>query len=714
MSVVRTAFVAVVVCFLAYVEACSDGGGPSDAGMAGDSGGSPGDARADTTADASTGDAGADAWADGSPADAGADTTLDASAGDASSEASGDSPADSSSDSPADSPADSPSNGGSDAGALTYTTQRCTLWASQPPLTQFPGNWAPTMAVGSDGLFIGDPNGPVVSNLSGGVWSLSMVAAGSQVRSMLAGTGWEAATVLQLQGGTEQVYYRATGGTWQPLTTPPLSSLADLYAAGTELVAWDYSTTAYWFDGSTWHDLPYETSDAAISAIAGPHDDFYVADGQGLHHYDGTAWSDISCPALNDGGADATANGCPVVEGIVPLGPGEVVVETAGMLFHLKGGTWTTTASPCNLSAPTVSGGAVLFSCPVSSSQVPEIVQFLPATDAFSILVPASSSFYTSGVQLAMYQGMLLVLLNSVGSAALETPSGGTLVPYVTSPGPSYRNVTALTHPVTGRSSTELYTAQDQGVMALSGGTWSPLPGTQTVNAGSLWEAPDGTLFLADYATGATPGKVTLRRWAGGSLTSDATFTPFTTSNLIGRSATDAYFGMTTDVYHWDGTAWTALTGLNLASVSYVVTLGVGPSPDLFIGDQGISIVEFDGISGSTISTNMSLSPGSSAATPLVFQIGGNPAIVQYDQGQGWVSIAAPLPTNINALPTGPDPSHVVLFDHGTFARWNGTTWSTYSDILTEVLASSATVAWTDGTNAVAATSNGVVLCALP
>jgi hypothetical protein len=52
--------------------------------------------------------------------------------------------------------------------------------------------------------------------------------------------------------------------------------------------------------------------------------------------------------------------------------------------------------------------------------------------------------------------------------------------------------------------------------------------------------------------------------------------------------------------------------------------------------------------------------------------------------------------------------------ERGTFARWNGTTWSTYSDIVTEALASSASVAWTDGTHAAVATSNGVVLCTLP
>jgi hypothetical protein len=656
------------------------------AGAAGCSGGNLGsvDGGTDGPAGAETG---VDASTDGSPAhDGAADAVGQDARGDAAGDASGDSAV--------------PGEGGTDGGstgtfpgesAPPYTSSNCTLWGSSPPLLSF-GQYA--LAVGSEGVWAGAANQPFVMRLSGGVWYLSTlpgVASGTGVQTIVAGTGW---AVAQAGAGT---YYHSSGKPWVSIPYR-----AYLYAADTELLGFDPSGV-YWFDGAAWNTIPNPVGSTGPGAAAGPHDNLYILDNLGLHHYDGTTWTDIVSPS--------TA----LAQLALPTG-GPLVAATstaASSLFVYSGGTWTNvTPLPCSFGYLRRSGPAsdVLLQCDDSTG---EIVQFTPGANTFTVRAQ-TQTFILNAVALS---GSTLYLLEGTSSLSLLSSTGGLATPVLTSKAPSYLSTTCCGQPFAGRSPTELYAAQDLGIMALSGGTWSQLPGTGSIPVSAMWESPEGTLFFAQQTSNATTATFAMHRFTAGAVTTDGTVSGTNPaghnwSNLIGRSASDAYFAIDYGVQHWDGTSWSD-TGFNQG---YEITiLGVGTAPDLFVyGTNQLTYQTFlwNGSSAFTASTT-AFSPGSSGTTPLVFQWLA-PSTVQYDQGAGWLSIPTPVPNACTTCgPTGPDPSHVVLFDKGTFTYSKGATWSTYSDALTQLITTTS-VAWTDGTQAAVAAPNGVVLCTLP
>jgi hypothetical protein len=670
-----------------------------------------GDAGAATDAPSDAHDAAAEGSSDGS-ADAGADAVDEAG-----SEA-GDAAADTVSDALTDAASEAgvPAEGGADGGLTSsfpgelappyYTSSNCTLWGSSPPLLSF-GTTA--LAVGSEGLWAGSASSLFVMRLSGGVWYLSTLpglANGTGVSRMVAGTGWAAAVTTG-----NGLYYHASGQPWVPINVPFVMAGTELYAADTELVAFSASGV-YWFDGTAWNTIAYETGSAGAGAAAGPHDNLYMTDNLGWHHYDGMTWTDVGAPSL-----PASSS----LGGLALSASGQLVASAGGStpaLFVLSGGTWTNvTPLPCSMAGRMMRSGPassdILFAC----ADVPKVVQFVPGTNTF-VTRASTTSYFVTAVALS---GSTLYLLEQ---GSLPTPTylmsstGGTATFVVTSAAPSYRSggvpnmpppQPVAAPPFAGRSATDLYAAQDEGIMALSGGAWSQLPGTGSMAVEGMWESPDGTLFFAEK----TSNGLSMHRWTAGKVTTDATLSGNYWSNLTGRSASDAYFGVDDGVQHWSGTSWTN-TGFPDPG-SPIRTLGVGNTPDLFV-NAGPRTYLWDGSASHALPSSGLLCPGSSGATPLVFQW--TPTLssttVQYDQGPGWTSIATPVPNACTSCaPTGPDPSHVVIFDNGTFTYWNGTTWSTYTDLLTQLI-STTSVAWTDGTNAAVAAPNGVVLCALP
>jgi hypothetical protein len=618
----------------------------------------------------------------------------------------------------------------------------CTLWTGGPPAIAYS-----QQAVTTDGrwLLARGPESPPGSNEYeyllyrgvGGSWLQEMTIAPPYIPSAFAaGSGWAAFFALPPSTMAPLFWYwtPTTGWTSTSTSSAP-AGWGAAWASGSDYFTTGDSEVVFRFDGSTWETIRRAPAATGSVTGSGPRNDLYLLNPAGLHHFDGSTWTDVPLPT-------STA-------------PQTIARPPAGGLLTNQGYFWNGSAwanaapTPVGCSgtvgptpaAPLVGADSVvaIVSMNVGCPTPFQLFEWNDATRAYDFVanVPmdgdGSNLFGMAPLATTGPDGTVFNVC-AYGSVPCHLASStwvndNTVAPVVSSAvvdGYMFKRA-----PFAAASHTKAYSGTDTGVLELNdAGSWSTIPGSETLTPFSLWVADDGTLFVASAPPLGASVAVDLYRYAGGTWFHDATETVVShtarvsvlrLSNVIGRSSSDVYFGGNDLVFHWNGSAWSAMpfAAPGEADSCPISKIALGTAPAIFVTcDYGYRLMapvtyQWDGAS-SYVQAGSVVGSGGTEAAPMALLVDST-GHVQWNAGSGWLTLPQPLPAQAlgsTPPPTGPSTTDLVDQNNGVFARYDGTAWNTLTDQGALLLGASG-VAWTDGRYVGITSTVGVAMCDL-
>ncbi len=487
------------------------------------------------------------------------DTGVDAGPPDATRDAGVDVPA---VDVPADVPAaDAPAPDSGPVGAGLLVEQRapwragpCTLWEQSPP-------WCDYHALAADpsGLWAACDGDFVMHHAADG-WTrtaVDMLPGATGLHAVASGTGWVAAvgsgpgpTVLLRRAGA----WASLGGLPGALTQPVIA-----HGAGGDLFVGSRLGEIFRYDGASWSTLWSVAGSGTPRQLWGTRASLYEAHSLGVRRYDGATWTDLTLPAS---AAFVGVGGTPT----------EVFAASASTLYRVVGDALVVQPPPAtcaSLSFSGVSASAAGVAVAGSCDGAPLVWRRSGAAWVATPRVPAFALAHTA---LLADDGTLYVSGISAASPVYMLVAGAWV---------SMRERAAPPgRVITGRSATEVWVGGDGVARLGADDAWTTDPAAAGFDVRSLWEAPDGTLFVATIGAGPV---WTLRRRDASGWHADYTRSALAASNFAGASSTDVHVVVGNRLLHWQGSAWTELPspGLTDGSPGYLFRAG---AHDLYSG----------------------------------------------------------------------------------------------------------------------------------
>ncbi len=600
-------------------------------------------------------------------ADAAMDARADA-AMDARADAAMDARADATTDSP-DAARDAGSDAGvpgdvADAGAteqvLPWRDGACSLWTRVPPALTY------SAASDGEGLWAVGQGLGVLMHRSGGRWRMAMnpgsasfaPGVGAQLLPVTRGVVW-------LSGASA---YQRRDGRWADIRDASVfrgSYFA--WAWGADVYAFSSDTTSAGerrlvrYDGTRWEEVT-RLRTLLIHDAWGDRSAAYVAASDGLWRFDGSAWTGVATPrpasVLRVGGPSAS----------------EVYAAASDQLLRVDGGAASAVPDvdcggprPSYRQIASAPGRAMLVASCGRQDRAWSLVAgawrplgALPVQGGVITLQPDGQAWYSAPLGEVWS-------LSPTGWVSLEEQAAP---PYAASGG------------ILGTTIDDLLIA-GRGLWRFTTDRWSVVPGSEAMDIGTAWRAPDGTLFFSvnrlDTTGGGTSLIVDLWRYTAGRLVRDLSLSSVTNAGVLtGRSLTEVYAfsqgapDYVQHLYRWNGAAWSPATD----PCSRLETMSLAPSgarrlvASCVRGGFSERVLESEGGAWSNAGLAGIASVGSygppGSLVAYAFPMDGNNGYQRAEAG--WVPVMLPLTTRL--FGPGPELTRLVgEFGRGAFGR---------------------------------------------
>ena len=571
-----------------------------------------------------------------------------------------------------------PPDAGADAGLVVvddglhqeqrhpWRSSACALWEQVPPQCFYR-----SMVEDDGGLWAVCDDGFVMRRGAAG-WTRTQLRSDSgRLTSVATGPGWVAAVGYAVSGF---VHLRRSGA-WSEVALPAgLRQPSVALGVGSDLVVAGFSGEIYRYDGAAWTALWDVVGSGQPVQLWGSRSDLYEAFERGVRHYDGAAWTDLTLPAPG------------TFLGVAGASAAEVFAITGTALYRVDGAALRADPAPAGCASPTYLS--------------------LSASGSTLLLAGRCAGVPTAWRRAGAGWTALPALPTATEFRATVTPSGAVYAVSAASAAPVYqlvdgawRSLTEVPAPqgqvIAGRAATDLYTG-GSGVSHLDADdVWRAVPGSEGLAVRALWQAPEGTLFAATAAS----GTVTLRRRDATGWRVDHAAAAVTTSNLVGRSASDVYVALDNTVMRWNGSAWTSLGVPACPYRTHVSRLYLAGQRLVYANCTGYTVegwLQYDGASWTTAAVTGGYPAQSGpTATPSLVLIGAGTGTIMVSarNDDGWSASYLPALGS-----TGPwvaaDPRTLV---GGTFRRTRPAGASSLSDWTTARLTGRDLNLWSDG-----------------
>jgi hypothetical protein len=435
------------------------------------------------------------------------------------------------------------------------------------------------------------------------------------------------------------------GTTWSPIQVL-LSSLQAVWGSGPNDVFVGGGVDMLHYDGTTWTALPSLSKYVQAIWGSGPGDVYLVAGDNvvgEIDHYDGSAFQHVASGAG--------------LKGIWGSGPGDVFVVGFGangdVIMHFDGTSWTSTF-PSGIGTTTLSLAAVWGSGPDDVFAVGwGGVLHYDGTSWSPFSFPFSVQLYAAWGS----SGHDVIAVGNAG--AFEYP-GGTWVPMSS-------GVISRLGAVAGSSATNVYAPVQVPITAFQllhssdGITWSLIDLAQSPwnlpgrGLNGVWVDPGGEVFAVGYSHTQPSPDNTIVHFDPSTATWSLMAGIKNTKNLRavwGNSSSDVFaVGDGGTILHYDGVSWSAMTsntsnyllGVWGSGASDVFAVG-GPQPT-----AGGTIYHYDGTWTQMTSTPQFIYAVSGTGPADVYAVGKAGAILHYD-GVAWTSMPSGTSTDLYAV----------------------------------------------------------------
>jgi cysteine-rich repeat protein len=469
---------------------------------------------------------------------------------------------------------------------------------------------------------------------------------------------------------------------WHTLATPTMVTLPALWAASATLVyACDSEGSLLRFDGASATRIPALTSNQALLDIwgSGPSDVFAVGFDrdamQGIvEHYDGSAWSRMTIPAV---GSFVAVTGRSATD---------VWAVTSASVLHYDGSQWTLESLPTSdlFLLDIATAGADIYAVGTDLSLAKDVVLRRSAGVWSTVTTPAQVSptaVWASSATDVWIGGELPTLLHFDGAwTQVQTSSSNQVTD------------------IAGLASGAMYVAQGDVIERWDGRSLLPVP-----NPGlrRLAVFDEKHLFGTD---GSRVLRATGHDWSLMSLGSDPQ------QGVFGFATDDVYTisGDEAMIDHWNGASWETIpvlgddidhtelwasggtlflagaagllkydgTWTSIATPQAPLAVwGTGPSNVFVVGGGGM-IGTYTGTWSSAVSpTTQTLNDVWGRNASDVFAVGDGGAIVHFD-GSAWSTMASGTTANLRGVSGG--ATSVYAVGDGTVLRLQGGTWQAF------------------------------------
>jgi hypothetical protein len=387
--------------------------------------------------------------------------------------------------------------------------------------------------------------------------------------------------------GNEGTVVHWTGSAWSPITAPAAGNLISVSGASdTEVWVGGLSGAVYRWTGSIWEDKALGGTNSVNSLIVVASNDVWAGTSAALSHYNGVQWADAG---LGTGVTD-----------LVKAAAGDYWATTSGSTFHYTGGAWASDAL-----APTDGRRA-----------------WANAANDVWIVTESGNAHHFDGAN-----------WTRIGSVGKEIVVGASLKDEIwfggrngrlllwdgtalhtlgESPSPGLNDERKILS-VVALSDTEAWATGEYGALfEWNGSSWTQMPKNQhaqnslDVEDGNfdMWPKSKTELYLVggNQYPGRGYSNGFLEKWDGTKWSTLASRNDVDLKGVWGPAANDLFVAASgrsaSAALHWNGTAFTDLTGATLPFGLFDVA-GSSAKDVWFIGSDGV--VHYDGTSLTTV-----------------------------------------------------------------------------------------------------------------